>query len=73
MLRWLFLGAGVLFLGGCISPKADAFLVGAGVGAGLTCMAIKGDILCGHRGKDKTLWERQDSSFPDASIPYNMY
>ena len=73
MAKWLFLGAGILLLGGCISPKADAFLVGAGMGAGLTCMVTKGDVLCGHGSKGNTLWERQDSNFPDASIPYDMY
>lgn len=71
-LKWLWIGILPLFLTGCISPKTDAFLIGAGIGAGITCMAVKGDPLCGRGSRGETLWERQDPNFPDASIPYDM-
>lgn len=70
----------VLFAG-CFGAKTTAFLMGAGVGVGATCMYLWGNPFCSdgsHFNQNQArattpLWQTYDPNFPDASVPYDMY
>lgn len=66
------LGIGFL-LNGCISPKTDAFLVGAGLGAGVTYYFLNGGKIDGI-GKNSFSNSTQTShqNVADTSIPAEL-
>ncbi|MGP1450007.1 MAG: hypothetical protein ACTTJS_02615 [Wolinella sp.] len=84
-MRYLIMVILAIFLSGCINPKTDSLLVGAGIGAGITCMVVKGDPFCwgkddlkkrlngGSAARGESQLDHHSLDFPDASIPYNMY
>lgn len=77
-MKWIMVALMALLGAGCLSPQANALLVGAGIGAGAVCKMTQGDMFCTNKKsakppKEESLWEKQDPRFPDASIPYLMY
>ena len=59
----------MLTLNGCISPKTDAFLLGAGIGAGATYYFLKGGKIDGISKKSIT---KESSNIIDSSIPADL-
>ncbi len=60
---------------GCISPKTDAFLLGAGIGAGVTAYFMKGGNIAGYSARSlQNAGESSGSmqSLPDSSIPSDL-
>ena len=61
---------GLILLSGCISPKTDAFLLGAGLGAGATYYFLNGGKIDGI-GKNSFQGTSQQS-IADTSIPSEL-
>lgn len=64
-----------ILLGGCISPKTDAFLLGAGIGVGVTSYFMKGGSIAGYSARSfKNVGEGSASTQPllDSSIPSDL-
>ena len=73
------LSAAALLLSGCISPKTDAFLLGAGIGAGTMYYFMEGGKIDGVSKKslkyslDKNLRSNSnDKRLPDYTIPAEL-
>lgn len=54
-------------LGGCISPRADAFLLGAGIGSGVTYYFLNGGKIDGI--SKNSLTQNKQNKMVDVSIP----
>lgn len=70
-----YLACVAMLFSGCISPKTDAFLLGAGIGAGVTAYFMKGGTIAGYSAR--SLKSAGDSSLsaqslPDSSIPSDL-
>lgn len=69
-----YLACVAMFFGGCISPKTDAFLLGAGIGAGVTAYFMKGGEIAGYSAR--SLQSAGESSggqsLRDSSIPSDL-
>lgn len=71
MLIFSYFACVAVFFSGCISPKTDAFLLGAGIGAGVTAYFMKGGSIAGYSarsfqnmGENSNLQTLSDSSIP---------
>lgn len=66
----------LLGLGGCISPKTDAFLLGAGIGSGVTYYFLNGGKIDGISKKsltqNKQNTQNQQNKIVDVSIPAEL-
>ncbi|WP_104722068.1 hypothetical protein [Helicobacter mesocricetorum] len=60
----------LLGLQGCISPKTDAFLLGAGVGSGVTYYFLNGGKIDGI--SKKSLIPNKQENIMDVSIPAEL-
>ncbi len=60
----------LLGLGGCISPKTDAFLLGAGIGSGVTYYFLNGGEIDGI--SQKSLTQNKQNKIVDVSIPAEL-
>ncbi len=68
-----YLACVAMFFGGCISPKTDAFLLGTGIGAGVTAYLMKGGNLGGYSERSfKNVGSNSSASLPDSSIPADL-
>lgn len=68
----LCVGLGLIFgLSGCISAKADAFLVGAALGAGTTYYLMKGGTI-GGVGLNSMMGQTRKPTLMDMSVPSDM-
>ncbi len=61
-------------LGGCISPKTDAFLLGAGIGAGTTAYFLNGGSIAGYSMRSFQNGSRNPTTamYGDYSIPSEL-
>ncbi|AWI34284.1 hypothetical protein [Helicobacter apodemus] len=57
-------------LGGCISPRTDAFLLGAGIGSGVTYYFLNGGKIDGI--SKKSLTQNKQGKIVDVSIPAEL-
>lgn len=71
MLIFSFASVLPIMLSGCISPKTDAFLLGAGIGAGATAYLLNGGSIAGYSldsfkngNKNPNKKEMRDYSIP---------
>ena len=60
----------LLGLRGCISPKTDAFLLGAGIGSGVTYYFLNGGKIDGI--SQKSLTQNKQNKIVDVSIPAEL-
>ena len=69
-----YLACVAVLFGGCISPKPDAFLLGAGIGAGVTAYFMKGGEIAGYSARSLQSAGESGSaqSLPDSSIPSDL-
>lgn len=71
-------GVMLIVLSGCISPKTDAFLLGAGIGAGAATYLFKGGNIGGYslqslqNGSRKPTQQYRDFSIPSELEWYYM-
>ncbi len=74
MLIFGYFACVAVFFSGCISPKTDAFLLGAGIGAGVTAYFMKGGSIAGYSARSfQNIGESGNSqTLLDSSIPADL-